>query len=115
MCVTNVLDFWAGLLLRGGSVGGASATRSSCRSVERRTSFRGERGDCGEFCWFASRMIGLDISRGLSLLVKRRKIDAFLNSGGGCVVSIADMLSRCIDPSFAIQEQYLGSRTSEGR
>ena len=41
-------------------------------------------------------MIGLDTSSGLSFLVKRRKIDAFLNSGGGCVVSIANMMSNIL-------------------
>jgi hypothetical protein len=96
MCVTKVLGFCVGLLVRGGSVGGISATRSSCRSGERRTNFRGERGDCGVFHWFASAMIGLDMSRGLSFLVKRRKIDAFLNNGGGCVVSIANMISNVL-------------------
>jgi hypothetical protein len=110
----NALDFWVGLVLRGGSVGGASAIRSSCRSGERRTSFRGERGDCGGFHWFASPMIGLEMSRGLSFLEKRRKIDAFLNSGGGLCGFDSQHDVECIDPSFAIQEQYLGSGTSEG-
>ena len=87
----KALGSWTALVMSGGSVGGVSATRSSCRSGERRTSFRGERGECGVFHWFASAMMGLDISRGLSFLAKRRKIDAFLNSGGGCAVSTIPM------------------------
>jgi hypothetical protein len=103
----NALDFWVGLVLRGGSVGGASAIRSSCRSGERRTSFRGERGDCGGFHWFASPMIGLEMSRGLSFLEKRRKIDAFLNSGGGCVVSIASMMSNVLIQALQFRNSTL--------
>lgn len=51
-------------------------------------------------------MIGLDISRGLSFRVKRRKTDFFLNSGGGCGVSIANMVSMYIDPTFASGQPY---------
>ena len=96
-----------GLVLRGGSVGGASAIRSSCRSGERRTSFRGERGDCGVFHWFASPMMGLEMSGGLSFLEKRRKIDAFPNSGGSCVVSIANMMSNVLTPALQFRNSTL--------
>jgi hypothetical protein len=58
-------------------------------------------------------MIGLDISRGLFLRVKRRKTDFFLNSGGGCEVSIANMVLMCIDPTFASGQSYRGSGTSD--
>lgn len=111
----RVLGFWFGLVLRGGSVGGTSATRSSCRSGERRTSFRGERGDCGVFHWFASAMMGLEISRGLSFLAKRRKMDAFLNSGGGCVVSIANIVSNLLIQALESRESSLAPGTSERR
>lgn len=103
MCVIYVLGLWVGFALSGGSVGGVCGTRSSCRSVERRTSFRGERGDCGvcgECDSFISAMTGLDIAKGLSRFVRRRKIDDFLDSGAGCVVSTANMMSMC-DPNLA--------------
>lgn len=48
ICFMNVVWFQMGLVLRAGSDGGVSGMRSSCRSVERRCSFRGERGDGGD-------------------------------------------------------------------
>ena len=54
-----------------------------------------------------SPMTGLDISSGLSLLVKRRKIDVFLNSGDGWEVSTATMMSMCIDPTFPLDTAAL--------
>lgn len=108
MCVMNVLGFGIGLVLRGGSDGGVSGMRSSCRSVDRRTSLRGYRGDCGDCgvsgdcCSLASLMMGLDISRGCSRFVKRRKIDFFLNSCGGSVELIANMTSMRTGPTLLL-------------
>ena len=70
----------------------ASNIQLGLRSGARRSSWR---GDAGEYVHAAivSGMMGLDISSGLSFLAKRRNMDGFLNNGGGCVVSMASMVS----------------------
>lgn len=54
-----------------------------------------------------SAITGLDISSGLSLFVKRRKIDFFLNTGVGWGVPTANMMSMCIDPTFPLDTAAL--------
>lgn len=81
------------MVSRGGSTGGVVGIRStSSFGIDRRTSFRGERGGGCAYGRGASSTMGYDIWRGFSFLEKRLKIDCFLKSGAG-LVSTANMVS----------------------